>query len=399
MTVILISFLLLLLLIIFLFTRTYISFKDVVHRLHKNNFYIEIPISHTNDNEQAQLGSDIHMNKDGSRFIVSSSQASVDQNQNVGLTQVFQYNKRLNKMQKLGQDLFGTASGDTFGQSVSMNDKGDIIAISAPYYGTNAGQVRVYKYISSNNIWSQLGVDINGSGNDIFGDSISLSSDGLTLAVSFRVAPSMYNVAVYKYENENWTLYGNTISVSQDIFDIKLTSQGNRLIVLNPSNQNVLVYEYQTDSWVNIANIMTPSGFIFFHLAISDEAELIAVGSSDGNGKVVIYKHDYNGSQHTWTVHTQLDGIIQDNKFGQSVSIGGDNIVINDCEHMYIYKKQNEMFVLTQTVKHESHTLLSNMSIIDKNGKNIIYSNRYGHGNHGICKAYRPLNEIFSTLL
>ena len=48
--------------------------------------------------------------------------------------------------------------------------------------GSDSGHVRIYNY--NENVWSQLGSDIDGeAANDYSGSSVSLSSDGTTLAI------------------------------------------------------------------------------------------------------------------------------------------------------------------------------------------------------------------------
>ena len=55
-------------------------------------------------------------------------------------------------------------------------------AIANDGQGTNSGHVRVFQF--SNDSWSQLGSDIDGeAASDQSGYSVSLSSDGKTLAV------------------------------------------------------------------------------------------------------------------------------------------------------------------------------------------------------------------------
>ena len=71
------------------------------------------------------------------------------------------------------------------GYSVSSSANGNIIAIGAPYFdgnGSNSGNVKVYSY--GGGIWTQLGADIYGqSSDDNAGWSISLSADGMKLAI------------------------------------------------------------------------------------------------------------------------------------------------------------------------------------------------------------------------
>ena len=90
--------------------------------------------------------------------------------------------------EQLGDDVDGENINDKSGYSVSINDDGTILAVGAINNQadgvTDAGHVRVYEYDSSNNLWEQLGDDIDGTIEDgNFGHSVSISEDGLTLAV------------------------------------------------------------------------------------------------------------------------------------------------------------------------------------------------------------------------
>ena len=87
---------------------------------------------------------------------------------------------------QLGTDIDGEAELDHSGYSVSLSADGLTLAIGAKdnsnSKGTNSGHVRIYQYASG--AWSQLGLDINGeAANDQSGSSISISADGLTVAI------------------------------------------------------------------------------------------------------------------------------------------------------------------------------------------------------------------------
>ena len=65
---------------------------------------------------------------------------------------------------KLGNDIFGEAAGDKFGHSISLSDDGMVIAIgatSAKHNNHVVGHVRVYYYTNSH--WIQMGDDIHGN--------------------------------------------------------------------------------------------------------------------------------------------------------------------------------------------------------------------------------------------
>jgi len=80
-----------------------------------------------------------------------------------------------------GGEIVGLATGNGFGEEVSLNSAGTILAASAPAYLTN-GNVRIFEWTGT--AWSQLGNTITGDAlNDIFGASLSLNSTGDIVAV------------------------------------------------------------------------------------------------------------------------------------------------------------------------------------------------------------------------
>jgi hypothetical protein len=86
---------------------------------------------------------------------------------------------------QMGSDIDGEATGDQSGYSVSLSASGSRVAIGAinnDGSGSNAGHVRVYKYMSG--AWTQVGLDIDGeSAGDQSGYSVSLNSNGNTVAI------------------------------------------------------------------------------------------------------------------------------------------------------------------------------------------------------------------------
>ena len=123
---------------------------------------------------------------------------------------------------RLGDDIDGEIAGDQSGISVSLSADGTVVAIGAFYNGatgSNAGQVRVYKYNSSktvsNNLgptgWDKLGDDIDGEasgdqsgGNNWDSNSVKISADGTTVAIAALANDGANgvdsgHVRVYKY--------------------------------------------------------------------------------------------------------------------------------------------------------------------------------------------------------
>ncbi len=90
-----------------------------------------------------------------------------------------------------GADIDGEAADDLSGQSVSLSSDGTTVAIGANQNdgnGSTSGQVRIYAWNSATSAWEQQGADIDGeAAGDYSGQSVSLSSDGTTVAIGALV--------------------------------------------------------------------------------------------------------------------------------------------------------------------------------------------------------------------
>ena len=133
---------------------------------------------------------------------------------------------------QLGGDIDGKAANDNFGYSVSLSSDGRTVAIGAPVNsdsGYDSGQVRVYQYSDAS--WSQLGGDIDGVAYDQSGSSVSLSPDGTIVAIGAPKASNMLGkVRVYRYSDDSWSQLGGDIDgvTTNDNFgySVSLSSNG-----------------------------------------------------------------------------------------------------------------------------------------------------------------------------
>ena len=137
------------------------------------------------------------LSKDGSTVAIGNSSS--------GVVKIYRINNC--NLEQLGIDIYDEVE-DGFGREISLSSDGSILAVGAPDSNNFAGYVRLYKYI--NDEWIQLGSDINGGSNyDYSGDSISLSSDGLTVAIGSTTfhptrngTPEREHVDIYKFIND-----------------------------------------------------------------------------------------------------------------------------------------------------------------------------------------------------
>lgn len=282
---------------------------------------------------------------------------------------------------QIGQDINGESSGDQLGGSLSLNSNGNIIAIGAEGNDgneNNSGHVRIYENINNN--WIQLGQDIDGEAErDFSGSSVSLSSDGTIVAIGARVNDGNGNESghtrVYKYNNNIWTQLGEDIdgesSDDRSGYSVSLSSNGNILAIgatKNDENGNnsghVRIYENVNDNWVQIGqDINGESGndLSGWSVSLSSDGSIIAIGAIQNDvgfistvGHVRVYKNINN----IWTqIGKDIDGEAERDFSGWSVSLSSDGSIIaigavsndgigkDNTGHVRIYKNINNNWI------------------------------------------------------
>jgi hypothetical protein len=297
---------------------------------------------------------------------------------------------------KLGQNIDGEAESDNSGSSVSLSADGSIVAIGADFNdGTtgnnidNRGHVRVYTFDNINNLWTQLGQDIDGEAlGDNSGWPVNLSADGYTVAIGAYTnngntgnnLDERGHVRVYKFNNINnvWTQQGQdidgeatgdwsgvSVSLSADGLIVAIGAQLNDGTTMNTGDNRGHVRVYKFD---NINNIWTQQGQDIDGEAIGDNSGIsvslsadgytVAIGAimNDGNkGHVRVYKFD--NINNVWAQQGQdIDGEATGDFSGISVSLSANGYTVaigatmNDGNrgHVRVYKFDNINNVWTQ---------------------------------------------------
>ncbi len=297
--------------------------------------------------------------------------------------------------------LYGT------GPSVSLNNDGNIVAIGT--VGTSSENVRVYNYNGSN--WIQLGQDIDGlAAGDRNGYSISLSSDGFTIAIgapeSDGNGTDSGHVRVYNYNGSTWVLkppiiYGGIVDYSG--ISVSLSSDGNTVAIgarYNYGMQNdtglVRVYNWNGSTWVQKGQIIygeKPDDQAGYSVSLSDDGNTIAIGAPGANvqasSRAAIY--NYNGS--TWIQKGQTIYSEYSDQFGYSVSLSSDGNTVaigrpqiaysgNNSGNVGIYKWDGLDWVqLGQDIHGKSHTNWSGLSVsLSSNGNTVAISTLANEG-------------------
>ncbi len=233
-----------------------------------------------------------------------------------------------------------SATADYFGYSVSLSGDGNTLAVGA--YNKNSSQGKAYIYRWNGSVWVETGITASdGSANNIFGISVSLSSDGNTLAVGATRKNSYQGKAyIYKWNSSAWIetgitssdgaandTFGSSVSLSQD-GNILAVGAGGKTIGGNSAQGKTYIYKWNGSAWIE-AGITTSDSAAYDHfgssVSLSSDGNTLVVGAYQKNsdqGKAYIYR--WNGSVWIETPITASDGAGSD-EFGFSICLSQDS--------------------------------------------------------------------------
>ena len=333
--------------------------------------------------------------------------------------------------QPMGGDIDVEAAYDSSaGRSVSLSSNGKIIAIGAPGNGGNgdrSGHVRVYKWDSSNSTWLQIGDDINVlAAYDTSGYSVSLSSNGTIVAIGARIndgsgGDRSGHVRVYTWCSGilTWLPMGDDLDgeAAYDVSgtSVSLSSNGNTLAIGASGNDgngdrsgHVRVYTWDSLNfiWLQMGDDLDGEAAYDVSgtsVSLSSNGNTLAIGASgnDGNGDrsghVRVYKWD--SSDLTWhQMGGDLDGEAADDRSGDSVSLSsnGNTLAIgatlndgngNGSGHTRVYTWDCSNFIWLQMgddIDGEAAGDYSGSSVSLSSNGNTLAIGASGNGGNGL---------------
>ena len=293
-------------------------------------------------------GYSVSLSSDGTTLAIGAP--SNDGNgSNAGHVRIYEYVN--GSWTQLGADIDGEAAGDGSGTSVSLSSDGTTVAIGAPGNdgnGSYAGHVRIYEYSAGS--WTQLGADIDGEAAfDDSGQSVSLSSDGTTVAIGARYndgnGSDAGHVRIYEYSAGSWTQLGADIdgeaANDQSGWSVSLSSDGTTLAIgaigqdgNGADTGHVRIYEYSAGSWTQLGADIDGeaagdgSGT---SVSLSSDGTTVAIGApgNDGNGSYAGHVRIYEYSAGSWTqLGADIDGEAASDNSGISVSLSSDGTTV-----------------------------------------------------------------------
>lgn len=247
---------------------------------------------------QDRFGIAVAMSADGNRVAVGASLNSGSATF-AGHTRIYDFNGT--DWIQIGNDIEGQSDRDQSGSAIDLSKDGTRIIISSSEHNQQQGRVRVFEYNGTD--WTQAGNDVDGSGNRVFGRSVSISADGTRFA-----AGGSSKAQIFEWDGADWMQLGNGIVDStpyvSGMFIVDLSSSGNQIVVGYENGGYVpgetRVYEFDGNDWMQLGAVITGDepDMSGFSVSISESGNRIAVGSpfsyvsSLSSGWVSIYDFD-----------------------------------------------------------------------------------------------------------
>ena len=399
-----------------------LSFKSAPDYESKTSYSVTVNVSDGSYTVSQVLTIDITNVNDNDPAITSSATFSAAENQTaVGTVLVtdldgdnLTFSLSSPAWTQRGDDIDGEAADDYSGQSVSLSEDGDTVAIGADFNddnGSAAGHVRIYDWDGSS--WTQRGDDIDGeAAGDVSGGAVSLSEDGDTVAISAALNGfNVGHVRIYDWDGSSWTQRGDDIDgeAADDLsgWSVSLSEDGDTVAigaVLNDGNGtdagHVRIYDWDGSSWTKRGDDIdgeAANDFSGYSVSLNEDGDTVAIGarSNDGNGTDAGHVRIYDWDGSSWTKRgDDIDGEAANDFSGWSVSLSedGDTVAIGarlndgngtDAGHVRIYDWDGSSWIKRgDDIDGEAADDQSGYSVsLNEDGDTVAISARLNDGN------------------
>ena len=248
-----------------------------------------------------------------------------------------------------------------------MSSNGSIVAIGSPGNDSNgeySGHARVFQWSGSE--WNQLGMAIVGeSAFDYSGESVSLSSGGLILAIGphlndgAETGSDSGHVRVFQWSGTEWEQRGSDIDgeaagdESGRYSSVVMARDGNTVAIRSTRKTgngslvsgHVRVFDWSGEEWVQRGSNIEGEAGVDSGMAISSDGSIIAIGAdfNPANGSVSGTVRVFVWTEREWLQQgVDFDGealSIAMSSDGKTMAIGapGNDDNGEDAGHVRIY--------------------------------------------------------------
>lgn len=372
---------------------------------------------------------DISLSKNGKIIAVGFWLDSINNTNYVGIVRVFVHENE--SWSQLGEDIVGISFEDYFGYSVSLSDDGYTLAIGSPNSdegGIDEGVVKVYSFDEFESNWVQLGNNIYGTPyNRFIGHSVSLSSDGKTIAFGVPMNSNYFDykghVEVYRFNESShiWNQLGDLImgefEWDETGHSVSISSDGNIIAIGAPKNWSdwpgsntgsvrVYKFNFQVNNWVQLGNDINGKfidEWFGSSTSISSNGNIIAIGGYRNSqnhlysGRASVFK--FNNMSNQWEQLGQdIYGDSEDDWTGYSVTLSSSGYVLavsspydNQLGSVSVYSFNQEVsewsLIGDKITSNDTLTNFGNSLSLSKNGDTLsVSATNYSYG--GYVKSF-----------
>ncbi|AGC77535.1 putative secreted protein (Por secretion system target) [Nonlabens dokdonensis] len=353
------------------------------------------------ENSVNQFGRQIELSDDGLSVAISGPGI----NNFTGLVRIYDFDQTSSSWIKRGNDILGQVNGGAFGSSIGFSGDGMVIIIGSE----NSGRTEVFEWDAVMNNWTQKGSSfIGNNANNLADTAISGDGNRIAVAASNNFPVSTGSVRIFEWDNvmNDWNQVGQLLQGNQsgDRFGdaMSFSDDGNTIAIgayLDQSN----VGSVKIFSWNNLANTWDQRGndlvgesFIYYFgddLDLSSDGSTIIIAARSANHSVTNLKHGH-AKVYQWAATNQqyiqkgqtIEGDNDGDRFGQQVAISGDGQIVvvsadvadtngfTQVGYVKIFQFQNNSW--TELVKMDPSIIQSNLFFgsgidISSNGRNI----------------------------
>jgi hypothetical protein len=305
-----------------------------------------------------QFGCDVSLSSDGNVLAVGSLQDS-DLGKYSGAVYIYRWNGTSWAEEKVVPS--DGAALDYFGNKVSLSSDGNTLAAGSYQdddMASNSGSAYIFRWDGTSwNEWKVTASD--GVENEYFGETVSISPDGNTLAVGLLrdddLGTDSGSVYIYRWDGTSWIEQKVTASdgAEGDNFgsSVALSHDGNILAVgayldegIGTNSGSVYVYRWDGSDW-DEERIITSDGAngdrFGCSISISPEGNTLGAGAVFDNidstsfaGSAYIYKWNGTAWIEKKLIHQDID---EWDYFGSDISIsqGGNTVVVGGNRDSY----------------------------------------------------------------
>ena len=295
-----------------------------------------------------EFGNSVALSGDGNTALVGALYHSVNGNADQGSAYTFT-NSGGSWSQQAELTASDGATDRSFGNSVALSGDGNTALVGAPYNTVNGSyaQGAAYVFANSGGSWSQQQelTASDGAGEDRFGWSVALSSDGNTALVGapFKFGSNTYQGAAYVFTNSGGSWSQQELTASDGALDdffgysVALSGDGNTAAVGAPyhnySQGAAYVFANSGGSWSQTQELTASDGVpgdrFGWSVALSSDGNTAVVGAKNKTFGSNIYQgaaYVFTNSGGSWSQQQELtasDGAFED-FFGNSVALSSD---------------------------------------------------------------------------